>query len=363
MPLSDYDERSIGKTIPWLRDWVAHPTYDDYWAQISIQADVEDIDVPNVTITGWYDPFLNQALDLIPALRDSAGSELARRHQHLIVGPWGHGPGWFVGDREFGGDADYDVGDLERRWFEHFLKDQDTGIEELAPYRLFVMGSNIWRNAEEWPLPETRYVPYYFHSEGNANTLTGDGEVPDRFMYDPNNPVPTRGGAILFESADMGPVDQQEVEQRKDVLVYTSEPLVTDLEVIGPVKVVLFAASNARDTDWTAKLVDVEPDGRAFNLCDGIIRARYRDPDTEPTLLHPGEIYRYEIDLWDTGNVFLTGHQIRVEISSSNFPHFDRNPNTGGSFYHDSDISLAHQTVYHDEEHPSHILLPIIPVK
>jgi putative CocE/NonD family hydrolase len=175
MPLSDYDERSIGKTIPWLRDWVAHPTYDDYWAQISIQADVEDIDVPNVTITGWYDPFLNQALDLIPALRDSAGSELARRHQHLIVGPWGHGPGWFVGDREFGGDADYDVGDLERRWFEHFLKDQDTGIEELAPYRLFVMGSNIWRNAEEWPLPETRYVPYYFHSEGNANTLTGDG--------------------------------------------------------------------------------------------------------------------------------------------------------------------------------------------
>jgi putative CocE/NonD family hydrolase len=161
----------------------------------------------------------------------------------------------------------------------------------------------------------------------------------------------------------MGPVDQQEVEQRKDVLVYTSEPLVTDLEVIGPVKVVLFAASNARDTDWTAKLVDVEPDGRAFNLCDGIIRARYRDPDTEPTLLHPGEIYRYEIDLWDTGNVFLTGHQIRVEISSSNFPHFDRNPNTGGSFYHDSDISLAHQTVYHDEEHPSHILLPIIPVK
>jgi putative CocE/NonD family hydrolase len=372
MPLSEYDVRNIGKPIPWLRDWLAHPTYDDYWAQVGIQDDLEDIDIPNITISSWYDIFLSQALDLIPTLRKSAGSDLARRHQHLIIGPWGHGPGWFVGDREFGSEADYEVDALELQWFDHFLKDMDTGIETLPPYRLFVMGRNVWRDADEWPLPETEFSPYYFHSNGSANTLAGDGslsirvpgsEAPDRYTYDPDNPVPTRGGSILFEVTDMGPVDQREVEQREDVLVYTSEPLINDLEVVGPVEVVLFAASDARDTDWTAKLVDVNPDGRAFNLCDGIIRARYRIPNAGATLLEPGEIYRYEIDLWGTGNVFLTGHGIRVEISSSNFPHFDRNPNTGGSFYHDSDIKLAHQIVYHDEQHPSHILLPVIPVE
>ena len=216
------------------------------------------------------------------------------------------------------------------------------------------------------------FIPFYFHSGGSANTLSGDGslsphppgdETPDRYTYDPDNPVPTRGGSLLFEAADMGPVDQQEVEQREDILVYTSDILATDLEVIGPVKAILFAASDARDTDWTAKLVDVYPDGRAFNLCDGIIRARYRNSDTEATLLEPGEIYRYEIDLWATGNVFLEGHRIRVEISSSNFPHFDRNLNTGGSFYYDSDTKIAQQRVFHDEQHPSHILLPVIPVE
>ena len=230
------------------------------------------------------------------------------------------------------------------------------------------MGRNKWRNEKEWPLPGTRYTPYYFHSDGSANSASGDGtlslvkagaEPPDRYVYDPNDPVPTVGGCNLTLPA--GPMDQREVEKRKDVLVFSTEPLKEELEVTGPVKVVLWASSSAPDTDWTAKLVDVHPDGRAFNLCDGIVRARYRESFTEPTLIEPGKTYRYEIDLWVTSNAFLPGHRLRVEISSSNFPRFDRNPNTGHVFGKDAELKKATQTVFHDGDHPSHILLPIVP--
>jgi putative CocE/NonD family hydrolase len=187
----------------------------------------------------------------------------------------------------------------------------------------------------------------------------GDGPF-DRFVYDPNNPVPTLGGCNLV-GCPAGPRDQRRAENRNDVLVFTSEELKTDLEVTGPVKVILYAASSARDTDWTAKLVDVHPDGRPINLCDGIIRARYRQSPRNPELIEPGKTYSYEIDLWVTSNVFLAGHKIRVEISSSNFPRFDRNPNTGATFGKSAEMIKAAQTIYHDTEHPSHILLPVIP--
>jgi putative CocE/NonD family hydrolase len=245
------------------------------------------------------------------------------------------------------------------------------------------MGRNQWRDEQQWPLERTKYTPYYFHGEGSANTADGDGKLTtakpeaesvDEFVYDPNDPVPTAGGCNLV-GCPAGPHDQSQVEKRNDVLVFTSEALENELEVTGPVKVILYAASTAKDTDWTAKLLDVYPDGRPFNLCDGILRAScgagilpaYQGRDalatseSEPSLIQPGKVYRYEIDVWVTSNVFLSGHKIRVEVSGSNFPRFDRNLNTGEPFGTGTRFIKATQTIYHDKEHPSHILLPVIP--
>ena len=225
------------------------------------------------------------------------------------------------------------------------------------------------RNESEWPLARTQYTPWYLHSAGKARTRGGGGslsaslpeaEPPDQFTYDPAQPVPTKGGNNLV-GTPIGPFDQSSVEDRPDVLVYTSAPLEKAVEVTGPVKVILHAASSARDTDFTAKLVDVHPNGKAYNLCDGILRARYRESSTNLTLLEPGKTYRFEIDLWVTGNLFHTGHRVRLEISSSNFPRFDRNPNTGHAFGTDAELAKAEQTILHDRPHPSHIVLPIIP--
>ncbi len=368
LPLSRWDEQ-LGFKVQFLRDWIGHPEYDSYWARSSIAGKADLIEVPNITISGWYDVFVNQAFEYVKAVRQTSQSDIARKHCHLIVGPWAHGPNWIAGERNFGNSAEIDVENLQDRWFAHWLKGTGPGINDLAPYRIFVMGKNQWRDEYEWPLARTQYTSYYFHSSGSANSLKGNGtidtakpadEPADTFVYDPENPVPTRGGCILFGD-EYGAQDQREIEKRDDVLVFTSKELKEELEITGQVVVVLYATSSAPDTDWTAKLVDVYPNGRAFNLCDGIIRARYRDSATEPTLIEPGRIYRYEIDLWVTSNVFLPGHRIRVEISSSNFPRLDRNPNTGHKFGADAQLRKAAQTVYHDDDHPSHIILPVIP--
>jgi putative CocE/NonD family hydrolase len=368
LPLSRWDE-TIGYKVDFMRHWIAHPVYDDYWVPANAFKSIEQVKAPNITVTGWYDIFIKQAFDYVSAVRQQGGSAIARKHCHLVVGPWGHGPNWVMGERDFGKEKMMDVEQLQKRWFAHWLKGQDTGLDELAPYRIFVMGKNIWRDENEWPLKRTEYTKYYFHSDGSANTLKGDGalstekcgdEPGDKFVYDPENPVPTHGGFLML--AEGGPLDQREIEKREDVLVYTSKALEKDMEVTGPVKVVLYAASSATDTDWTGKLVDVYPDGRAFNLCDGIIRARYRDSPLgeKLSLIEPGKVYRYEIDLWVTSNVFLKGHRIRVEISSSNFPRFDRNPNTGHKFGTDAELQKAKQKVYHNSEYPSCIVLPVI---
>ncbi|MHC5061477.1 MAG: CocE/NonD family hydrolase [Planctomycetota bacterium] len=367
LPLSRWDEQ-LGFKVQFMRDWIGHPEYDSYWKRCGIAGKADRVKVPNITISGWYDVFINQGFEYVKAVRETSQSDVARKHCHLIVGPWAHGPNWMAGKRNFGKNAEIDVGQLQDRWFAYWLKGQGS-IDDLAPYRIFVMGTNRWRDEYEWPLAQTRYTPYYFHSSGSANSLKGDGtistakladEPADTFVYDPENPVPTRGGCVLFGDK-YGAQDQRKIEKRDDVLVFTSEKIKEDLEVTGPVKVVLYAASSAPDTDWTAKLVDVYPNGKAFNLCDGIIRARYRDSATEPTLIEPGRIYRYEIDLWVTSNVFLPGHRIRVEISSSNFPRLDRNPNTGHKFGADAELRKAKQTIYHDADNPSHIILPVIP--
>lgn len=372
LPLSEWD-RAIGRKVQYLRDWVAHPQFDEYWAARSIRGKWQDITVPICTVGGWYDIFARSVFEHVNAVRATSRSQDVRKHQHLIMGPWGHGisQDGKVGELNFGKDSVINLRDLQTKWFDYWLKDQQAGADTWPAFRIFVMGANQWRDEQEWPLKRTQYTPYYFHSKGSANTLKGDGtlnaekpsnEPSDEFVYDPNDPVPTAGGCNLV-GCPAGPHNQSEVEKRNDVLVFTSEELKSELEVTGPVKVILYAASMAEDTDWTAKLVDVHPDGRAFNLCDGIIRARYRQSRDNPSLIKPSQIYRYEIDLWTTSNAFLSGHRIRVEISSSNFPRFDRNLNTSEAFGAGTKPVKATQTIYHDAEHPSHVLLPIIPAQ
>jgi hypothetical protein len=285
-----------------------------------------------------------------------------RNKQKLLIGPWVHDEGKRkVGELDFGEEAVLDEPELMLRWFDNQLKGIDNGIVEEPPVKIFVMGENKWRFENEWPLARTIYQNYYFHSRGNANTLTGDGfldmnlsieKTSDKFIYDPENPVRTVGS--------MGPYDQLEVEKRADVLVYSTPLLKNDIEVTGPVSAVVYASSSAKNTDFTAKLVDVYPDGRAIRICEGIIRADHGNPSVPPSNIEPGKIDKYVIDLWATSNVFKKGHKIRVEISSSNFPRFDRNLNTGNYFATDTDWVKAEQIIYHDEEYPSCIVLPVI---
>ena len=279
-----------------------------------------------------------------------------------------------AGEVDFGRDSKLDLQEIELRWFDHWLKGEDNGAEREAPLRIFVMGTNEWRDEQDWPLARTRFTPYYFHSGGEANSLQGDGglspeppadEPADHYVYNPAFPIPTRGGNTCCnpELVPWGAYDQRPLEHRTDILVYTSEPLAEDLEVTGPVVVKLYASTDGRDTDFTAKLVDVHPDGYAVNLCDNILRARYHESREYQKLLEPGEVYEFTIDLWVTSNVFFKGHRIRVDISSSNFPRFDRNPNTGNEFGRDAELRVARQTVLHDRAHPSNIVLPLIPAQ
>lgn len=371
LPLMTLDEHALVREVSHLRDWMSHPSYDDYWEPISIRDNYKAIQVPAYNVAGWYDIFSKDSLLEFNGVINSGGNPMAKEHQHIVIGPWAHGsPGdnGKVGEIEFGADSVIDLRELQLKWFDYWLKGIDTGIQDDPPLRIFVMGELVWRDEQEWPLERTQFTKYYLHSKGEANTLSGDGalsiEMPedeaiDSYIYDPENPVPTKGGNNLVLPS--GPHDQREVEEREDVLVYTSPELDADTEVTGPVIVELYAETTAKDTDFTAKLVDVYPDGRAMNLCDGIIRGRYRESVKTAKLLEPGKIYKYKIDLKVTSNVFKKGHRIRVEISSSNFPRFDRNPNTGNIFAQDAELISATQKIYHDAEHPSHILLPIIP--
>lgn len=369
LPLQTYGDQ-FEKPIPYLNDWVKHPTYDDYWKQRGIDGRYDEVRIPILNIGGWYDIFSKPVIDTVTQVREKSDSQVARENQRVIVGPWTHGVGGQeVGDLDFGPEARRDIGDLQFQWFEHWLKNRETGVQDWPAYQLFIMGENCWRGEQEWPLARTQYTPMYLRGGGKANGSGGDGalspdkageEPPDVFTYDPANPVPTTGGNNLV-GAKAGPYDQSEVEKRNDVLVYTGTALAEDLEVTGPVKMVLYAASTAPDTDFTAKLVDVHPDGRAFNLCDGIIRARCRKGGNAAEPLVPGAVEQYAIDLWVTSNLFKAGHRVRVEVSSSNFPRFDRNPNSGLPFGTDTELHTADQTVYHTAQYPSHILLPVIP--
>lgn len=371
LPLKTMDQ-ALGLDLPHWKDWIAHPSYDTYWQVMDVEARIPEIATPAFNIGGWYDVFLDGTLASFQGMTHRAKTEQARKGQKLLIGPWPHGINYAtkLGELEFGRDAVIDMESLHLRWFDHWLKGEDSGFLDEAPVRIFVMGDNQWRSEQEWPLARTQYTPYYFSSQGNANSPTGDGYLSpdkpdqtnpaDQYIYDPDHPVPTVGGSMMFAASPPGPFDQTQLEQRDDVLSFTSSVLRVDMEVTGPLEVVLYAATSATDTDFTAKLVDVHPDGKAYNLNDGIIRARYRDSFEAPELIEPGKIYQYTINLWATSNVFKKGHRLRVDISSSNFPRFDRNPNTGHKFGENAKTAAATQTIYHNKQYPSHIILPLI---
>jgi putative CocE/NonD family hydrolase len=388
LPLNDYPLFNLKAPLaakdmapelaPYYLDWLRHPEYDGYWKQWAIEEQYASILVPALTIAAWYDLFQGGSLRNYVGLRDGAGNAEARKDQRLIVTIGGHaGFGRQVGSVDFGPEAVFDENAVTLDWYDYLFLGKQNQFANGKPVRIFVMGENKWRDEDAWPLERAKATRYLLESGGKANGLSGDGAlavgdaakaaavgVADTYVYDPANPVPTVGGPLCCDSAHLapGPMDQRPVEARPDVLVYSTPPLEQDVEVTGPVTLDLFAKSSAVDTDFTAKLVDVGPDGFARNLTEGILRARYRESTkgaAKPIV--PGSVYEYKIDVWSTSNVFLKGHRIRLEVSSSNFPRFDRNLNTGKSAAESAAFVKATNTVLHDREHPSALVLPVVP--
>ncbi|MDQ2787569.1 MAG: CocE/NonD family hydrolase [Chloroflexota bacterium] len=367
----------LSEFAPYYDDWVNHPTDDDFWTNLDVSTRHDALNVAALNIGGWYDIFQKGTIDNFTGMRATAPTAV-RERQRLLIGPWNHGGmtrgnpigAYDFGMRSTGGVIDADGAQL--RWFDRWLRGIENGVEREAPVRLFVMGGNQWRDEQEWPLARTDWQEWFLHSGGRANSLHGDGalnrespaaEPPDAYVYNPRNPVPTLGGSLCCNAVFTmgGAYDQRSIEAREDVLVYTTPPLDQPVEVTGPVKLILCASSSAPDTDWTAKLVDVSPCGDARNLTDGILRARYRTSMRAGTPITPGDVIEYVVELWSTSNTFLVGHCIRLEVSSSNFPRFDRNPNTGELPGRSAEMVSALQTVFHSSDHPSRLVLPVIP--
>jgi hypothetical protein len=371
LPLITMDDEA-GVTCDYYKDVIRHPSRDSYWDRADVSKKCSQIKIPVLHWGGWYDVYLKATIDDWLGVRENSESAVARKNQWLVIGPIDHE--WTtestqrIGKMDIGEKGCNWIWDLHQQFFDYWLKGIDNGFSETPRVKIFVLGDNEWRYENAWPLARTKYTKYYFHSKGSANTLDGDGvvntskpsdEPSDSYVYDPNNPITISLESDLWALA-LTLKDRASVEKRSDVLVYTTPELEENIEITGPITVTLHAASSARDTDFTATLVDVSPDGYAHMIQEGIVRARYRNSDRETTLIEPGKIYEYAIDLWATSFVVKKGHKIRVEISSSNFNRYDRNPNTGNEFGMDDETVKATQTIYHDAEHPSHITLPII---
>lgn len=372
LPVIEADT-TMGNATEHYRDWLKHPLQNDpYWKSISFEKEAHKIKPPLLVVQGWFDIFLRGAIN------DHINiTKAGNKHKRLIIGPWVHNK--YLGKRDgggsidFGSEANVDTTKIYQAWHDKWLLGIDNGMDKAPPVSIFVMGENKWRNENEWPLARTKYTKYYIHSDGKSNSVTGDGtlstvppkkEPTDQYVYDPADPVKTLGGNVCCSSVPSGSRDHREIEKRSDVLIYTTPVLTEAVEVTGPIKAKLYAATSAKDTDWVVRLIDVHPDGLAQNIQDGIVRARYRaGNDKRATLLKAGKTYAYDIDMWASSNVFLPGHRIRIEITSSNFPRFDRNLNTGEDPATGTRMEKASQTIYHDAKHPSHVVLPIIPRK
>jgi uncharacterized protein len=375
MPLRE--QKHLEKHLPSWFEWMDHPSRDQYWVDLAVAEKFEEVKVPALNIGGWYDIFLMSTLESYISMKQKGGSEAARNGQILFIGPWDHGSQKGIyPERQFGlsaGSQFADLTTLHRKFYDRWLRGQKNALDGVAPVRIFVMGIDQWRDEQDWPLPDTQYTDYFLSSSGQANTSEGEGKLTtqlpdsehkDTYSYDPHNPVPTLGGRMLMmaETNGVGPVDQRPVEARDDVLSFSTPVLDKPIEVTGHISLTLFMSSSAIDTDFTGKLVDVFPDGRAIILTDGILRARYRKSLAESELMEPGHIYELTFSLGATSNVFLPGHRIRLEVSSSNFPRFDRNTNTGGVVADETEDQMvtAVNTVYHGSIHPSRLVLPII---
>ena len=361
---------------PWYFDWIGHPTRDDFWAKVSIRDRYPSVKVPVLHFEGWYDAFLAGGVENFAGMVARGGTEAARANQRLVIGPWDH-VNWGRPDsepapqlRDIGGVGDSPINDLMLAWFDHFLKGQDNGVATGPRVDYFVMGADTWKSATNWPLPQTQWTTFYLSGaggiadrDGQLLAVTPAAQPPDTYTYDPAFPAPSLGGHSCCgaRSGPQGPFDQFPVEQRSDVLVYDSAPLEHDTEITGPVSVRLWAQSSATDTDFTAKLTVVKPDGSVTNLNNGILRTAFRDSLSAPTPTVAGRPYEYQIRIWPTSYEFRKRDRIRLEISSSDYPQFAPNPNTGAPFGDSAAGQIATQTILHDNAHPSAIMLPVIP--
>jgi uncharacterized protein len=375
LPLSNFQALALPSTptvAPYFADWLAHQDFDDYWKSLDVTSPFSTVHVPAIHVGGWYDVYTSATLNAFMTMRAAATTDAERRNVRLIMGPWSHGSlARRQGAVDFGPEAVADESEFDLRWYDALLKGVDNGFLRGKPVKLFVMGKNVWREEDDWPLARAKETRFYLHSTKGAQSTAGDGslaagppsqEPADHYTYDPANPVPTRGGGLCCSfQFPGGAFDQRTIEERKDVLVYSTPALGHDVEVTGPIAIELYVSSSASDTDFTGKLIDVDASGFARNVSEGILRARYRNSFSKQELMAPGTVYKLKIGMSPTCNIFLAGHRIRLEISSSNFPHFDRNLNTGGDQAHSSAMISADNAVYHDTEHPSAIILPLIP--
>jgi len=367
-PMYTLDEAARRPNPNW-KALIDHPRLDDWWEPSRYQNKFERISVPVLHVSGWYDDeLIGTPLNYI-GMTTRAPAEV-REAQRLLIGPWPHqfNRETKIGDVEFGPTAVIDFCAYAVHWFDRWLKGIDNGVTGEPPVRIFVMGGGGWRDEHEWPLARTQFTEYYLHSRGRANSADGDGglstsapgdESADMYIADPANPVPLITDPSFIQIG--GPDDYRPVEAREDVLVYSTPSLQTDVEVCGPVRITLFAASTAPDTDFVARLIDVRPDGFAQRLCDGLVRARFRGGHEKEALIEPGRVYEYQIDCWNTCHVLKKGHRIRIEITSSAFPAHDVNPNTGGSLGKTVGGVRATQRILHDSQHPSRVVLPVVP--
>ncbi len=376
LPIFDLVDRMGAPPSDW-EGFASHAPVDPWWNQFGYIEETDRFDTPALFIDSWYDYGPADTLALRDLLARNSESARARNNQFAVIAPGMHcsyeasDEHTIVGERDVG-DARFGFRDLYLRWFDYWLKGRRNGVTKLPKLQIYVMGRGEWRGENEWPLARTQFTKYYLHSEGKANSRMGSGrlstqppvdEPADRFVYDPSTPVPSLGGTdwgAAHPDLLPGGRDQRKLEMRHDVLVYTSPPFEEGLEVTGPLELVLHVSSSARDTDFTAKLVDVHPDGTAYNVQEGILRARYRAGFAKKTWMEAGEVYEIKIDLKATSNYFRPGHRIRLEVSSSNFPRFDRNLNTGGNNFDETEWVTATNSVHHSAVYPSHLVLPVI---
>lgn len=375
LPLVDMMNKAGAPPTDW-KDMVTREFTDPWWHDVMGYYDgTEKVNVPALHMTTWFDISVSESIYEFNYFRENSVSEISANNQFIIIAPATHcgfndlSENTMIGDLNVG-DARKDLNEIYLKWFGYWLRGEDNGITEMPKVQYYAMGENKWQDSDVWPLENTVYKKFYFHSKGHANSRNGDGwlsastpknEHSDSFVYDPGNPVPTVGGPRgTSYTTPSGSIDQTPVEIRNDVLVYTSETLKEGIQVTGQLKAIFYVSSDAKDTDFTVKLVDVQPDGKAFNIQSSILRARYREGFTNKVWMEKDKVYKLEIDLNATSYLFKPGHKIRVQVSSSNFPMYDRNLNTGGNNYDETKWVIARNTIHHSKKYPSHIILPII---